>query len=235
MRLCNHLQKMLLAALRISFNDHILLKHCLNIAIRRGLLVSNPASKVPVPNPHNERDRVLSEDEWTRLYEVAASHLRPILLVTYHLGQRLGEILNLTWDRVDLQRGFITSRAIDTKTKKPRQVPLTPAVRSVLSELAKIRRLNTNHVFLYEELPITSVKTAFKRAKRVAGVKNFRFHDLRHCPATNLRRAGVDTATAMKMWVTSLRRCGNAITLSTRRTYNWLRLTSTPTCNLTLD
>jgi integrase len=54
-------------------------------------------------------------------------------------------------------------------------------------------------VFLYEGQPIKSIKTAFNRAKRVAGVKNFRFHDLRHCAATNLRRAGVDTATAMKM------------------------------------
>jgi hypothetical protein len=32
-------------------NDHIILKHCLNVAIRRGLLVSNPACKVPLPNP----------------------------------------------------------------------------------------------------------------------------------------------------------------------------------------
>jgi integrase len=118
-----------LPALQTVNNDHIVLKHCLNIAIRQGLLISNPATKVPVPNPHNERDRILSEDEWMRLYEAAASHLRPILLVAYHLGQRLGEILNLTWDRVDLQQGFITLRAIDTKTKKPRQVAVTPAVR----------------------------------------------------------------------------------------------------------
>jgi integrase len=188
-----------LPAVQTVNNDHIVLKHCLNTALRQGLLVSNPATKVPVPNPHNERDRVLSEYEWTRLYEAAAWHLRPILLLAYHLGQRLGEILNLTWDRVDLQRGFIALRAIDTKTKKPRQVPLTPAVRSALSELARVRRLNTNHVFLYEGQPIKSVKTAFNRAKRVAGVKNFRFHDLRHCAATNLRRSGVDTVTAMKM------------------------------------
>ena len=32
-----------------------------------------------------------------------------------------------------------------------------------------------------------------------AGITNFRFHDLRHCASTNLRRAGVDTATAMKI------------------------------------
>jgi integrase len=68
----------------------------------------------------------------------------------------------------------------DTKTNKARQIP-------------------TNHVFLYEGHPIKSIKTALKRAKRLAGVEGFRFHDLRHCAATNLRRAGVDTATAMRI------------------------------------
>jgi len=188
-----------LPSLQTINNDHIILKHCLNVAIRRGLLVSNPASKVPLPDPHNERDRVLTEGEWERLHGAAAPHLKPMLLVAYHLGQRFGEIANLTWDRVDLQRGFITLRSIDTKTKQARQVPLTPAVRLVLTELAKVRRLNTNHVFLYEGHPIQSIKTAFKRAKRLSSVEGFRFHDLRHCAATNLRRAGVDTATAMRI------------------------------------
>jgi integrase len=36
------------------------------------------------------------------------------------------------------------------------------------------------------------------RHKKV-GIRGFRFHDLRHCAATNLRRAGVDTATAMQI------------------------------------
>jgi integrase len=188
-----------LPSLQTINNDHIILKHCLNVAIRRGLLVSNPASKVPLPDPHNERDRVLTEAEWERLYRVAAPHVKPMLLIAYHLGQRFGEITNLTWDRVDLQRGFITLRSIDTKTKKARQVPLTPAVRMVLGDLAKVRRLDTNHVFLYEGHPIKSIKTALKRAKRLSGVEGFRFHDLRHCAATNLRRAGVDTATAMRI------------------------------------
>lgn len=180
-------------------NDHIVLKHCLNIAIRRDLMVTNPASAVPLPNPHNERDRVLSDEEWARLYEVAKPHLKAVLLLAYQLGQRFGEIVNLTWDRVDLQRGFIKLRGIDTKTKKPRQVPLTPDVKVALQDLAKVRRLNTNHVFLYDGKPVKGIKRAFKTALKEAGIQDFRFHDLRHCAATNLRRAGVDTATAMQI------------------------------------
>ena len=36
-----------------------------------------------------------------------------------------------------------------------------------------------------------------KNAKRRAYITNFRFHDMRHCAATSLRRAGVDNTTAM--------------------------------------
>ena len=180
-------------------NDHTVLKHCLNVAIRRGLILTNPASAVPLPDPYNERDRVLSEEEWTRLYEVAKPHVKPVLLVAYQLGQRFGEIVNLTWDRVDLQRGFITLRGIDTKTKKPRRVPLTPTVRGTLQELTKVRTLITNHVFLYKGKPIKRISRTFRTALKEADIKDFRFHDLRHCASTNLRRAGVDTATAMKI------------------------------------
>lgn len=187
------------ASVQTVNHDHIALKHCLNIAIRRGLLVANPASRVPMPDPNNERDRVLSSEEWDGLYRVSQPHLKPVLLVAYQLGQRFSEITGLTWDRVDLKRGFITLRGVDTKTKKPRQVPMTPDVRTVLQGLSKVRSLATRHVFLYKGRPLKRVSRSFKTALTDAGITDFRFHDLRHCASTNLRRAGVDTATAMKV------------------------------------
>lgn len=180
-------------------NDHIILKHCLNVARRKRLLSTNPATLVPIPCAHNERDRVLTAAEWERLYGAAAPHLKPILLTAYHLGQRLGEILNLTWDRVDLHRGIITLRAVDTKTNRPRQVPMTPQVKAMLSELSRVRDIAHKHVFVYQRNPVLEVKTAFRTACRKAEIENLRFHDLRHCAATNLRRAGVDTTTAMQI------------------------------------
>ena len=71
-------------------NDHIILKHCLNVARRKRLLTMNPATLVPIPSANNERDRILTAEEWQRLYEAASPHLKPILLTAYHLGQRLG-------------------------------------------------------------------------------------------------------------------------------------------------
>ncbi len=54
-------------------------------------------------------------------------------------------------------------------------------------------------MFLYEGKPIQSVKRSFQTAVKKAGITDLRFHDLRHCAATNLRRAGVDTVTAMRI------------------------------------
>ena len=194
------------ASVQTINHDHIALKHCLNVAIRRGLLQSNPASKVPMPNPRNERERVLTDEEWSNLYQAAKPHLRPVLLTAYQLGQRLSEIVGLTWDLVDVKRGFITLRSLDTKTKTARQVPMTPDVKVTLQRLAKVRSLPTatteaasRHVFIYEGRPLRRVSRSFKTALKDAGITNFRFHDLRHCASTNLRRAGVDTATAMRI------------------------------------
>ena len=177
--------------------DHAILKQLLYQAVKRGLLLANPASRVTMPDPHNERDRVLTPDEWTRLYAEAAPHLKPILKVAYHLGLRYGEIVRLTWDRVDLRRGIITLTANDTKARKPRKVPLTPELTEVFRDLYKVRYLGQDRVFLRNGESIESVRTAFENAKERAQIANLRFHDLRHCAATNMRRAGVDVMTAM--------------------------------------
>lgn len=187
------------AALATINADHACLKHMLSVAERRGLVASNAAKKVPLPDPQNERDRVLTEEEWQRLHDAAATHLKPILLVAYHLGPRLSEILKLTWDRVDLNRGFIKLRGVDTKTGEPRLVPMTPLVQETIRDLSKLRSLTCPCVFQYDGKPMRAVKRSFHTAVRKAGIENFRFHDLRHCAATSLRRAGVDTVTAMKI------------------------------------
>lgn len=76
---------------------------------------------------------------------------------------------------------------------------MTVEVRTTLQKLAKVRSLQDNHVFTYKGKPFLRVCQSFRTALKDAGLTDFRFHDLRHCASTNLRRAGVDTATAMKI------------------------------------
>jgi len=116
------------AALSTVNWDHAVLKGMLNKAIQRDLLEVNAASEVSLPTPRNEQDHILADDEWTRFYDEAADHLKPIILVACRVGTRYGEIVNLSWDRVDRERGVISLRALDTKTRRPRQILMTADV-----------------------------------------------------------------------------------------------------------
>ena len=186
-------------AIQTINHDHTALIHMFNVAKspQFGLIFDNPAAHVPKPNPQNERDRIASGDEWKRLLGAAAPHLQRILIVLYTLGPRRGELLRLEWPDVDMQRREITLR--NTKNGETRTVPMTPEVYRVFTEVWQERRLDTHRVFLYKDKPIRDVKTAFAKACRRAGITNLRLHDLRHTASTNLRRAGVDATTAMKI------------------------------------
>jgi integrase len=74
-----------------------------------------------------------------------------------------------------------------------------PDVYRVFTKLWQERRLDTQRVFLYKGMPRRDVKTAFDKACKRAGVTNLRLHGPRHSASTNLRRAGVDATTAMKI------------------------------------
>jgi len=95
-------------------------------------------------------------------------------------------LLKLEWPEVDMRRKEFTLRK--TKNGEIRVIPMPPDVHAAFSELWKDRRLDTNRVFLYKGKPWKNPRTAFAAA-----------HALRHTASTNLRKAGVDTMTAMKI------------------------------------
>jgi integrase len=113
---------------------------------------------------------------------------------------RRGEILGLTWDKVDEKKGFIRLSAEDTKTEEGRIVPLSPELRATFSELRKSRALHVKHVFLREGRSVANFRKAFATACKLAGIVGFYFfHDFRHTAITNMRRAGIDPLTIMQI------------------------------------
>lgn len=59
--------------------------------------------------------------------------------------------------------------------------------------------LREDRVFTFRHKPLKDIRTAFKNACRRAGIKNLRFHDLRHTFATRLVLSGVDLPTVSKL------------------------------------
>jgi integrase len=177
------------------------LKRMFNVA-RKGLIVlkggvpaANPVASVSLERENNTRDRVLSREEFDRLMAAAPMHLKPILLTAHHTGMRKGEILNLTWDRVDVKAGVMRLRPEDTKTQEGRLVPMTKELSETLRNVTiylDAAGHRVPYVFTYAGKRIGSVRRAFETTCRKAGLANVVFHDLRHTFVTNMRRASVD-------------------------------------------
>jgi len=181
--------------------DHSYLKHMLMQAMKRDLIMRNVASLVAAPKPKNSRNRVLEPDEWKRLYGAAPEWFRPVLLVGYHTGMRLEEILTLTWDRLDLEKNRIYLPGSLTKNGQDREVPLTPMLRKELQQrrdLDGVTRIQ-GLVFQREGRKINHTYRLVRKLCQDQDISNFVFHDLRHCAVTNLADAGIDTEVIMKI------------------------------------
>jgi integrase len=171
-----------------------LLRHILRMAWKEGLIEKLPA--VELFQEDNERDRVLAEEEFSRLYDQAASHLKPILLCAWETGMRRGEILSLTWHRVNLRENLISLESQDTKTKRRRQVPISQKLQDTLLSLrqaqGKVADIH-QHVFLGTTgNPVKNIREAFDNAVDRAGLKDVHFHDLRRSFATRKVAEGWD-------------------------------------------
>src|SRR5581483_7982753 len=108
-----------------------LLRH----AARRGLIPENPVARLERgerPTTTEKEKRVLPADEIGRLLDAADPKYRPALAVAVSTGLRLGELLGLRWQDIDVDTGFLHVRTqVDQKGR--RGVPKTPtAVRAVV-------------------------------------------------------------------------------------------------------
>ena len=159
-------------------------------ATKNGKADRSPAQGVKLLKENNERDRVLSLEEYSRLLAHCPEHIKPVVKVAYHTGMRQGEILGLTWDRLDLKAEFIRLQPEDTKTKEGRLVPLTRELAEMFKAMS--RGLPGVKVFTYAGREIGAIKKGFTTAVKKAGIEDFTFHDLRHTAINNWRLQGND-------------------------------------------
>jgi integrase len=134
-----------------------------------------------------ERDRWLTREEAERLIRVCPPHLAALVRFALATGCRAGEITGLEWSRVDLNRK--TAWLNHTKNGTPRGVPLNEDAVEVLREqIGKDLRL----CFTYQgkQIKWELTNSAWHTALAAAGIKDFRFHDLRHTWASWHRQAG---------------------------------------------
>ena len=132
--------------------------------------------------------RWINKREAKLLIEQLPSHLVAVVRMALASGLREQNILKLKWQNIDLARRVAWITGDETKNAKSLAVPLNEEAMSVLRSQ---RSKHTEFVFTYQGRPIKRANTsAWRKALHRAGIKNFRFHDLRHTWASWHIQAG---------------------------------------------
>lgn len=134
-----------------------------------------------------------SEQEMNLILENSPQPWRDIYEFLYLTGLRNGELINLTWDNVDLENEQITIQSggsWETKTNKFRIVPLNKRAIEILKHLP--RSSNHDYAFTDQKSQKISEGQPYKKLKRVLGQLDLEgnIHKIRHTFASHLVMKG---------------------------------------------
>ncbi len=189
------------------------LRHILKCAVDWGYIKENPCRGIKeLKEPpgrirylsHEEMDKLLNACDVSSLKEnpnnkgrtfskIITAYLKPIVQIAIHSGMRRGEIVNLQWKDIDFkERRIILEK---TKNNERRVIPMNDTLYQVLKSLPV--HLHSESVF--PDINGNMVTVTFERACKRAGIKDFRFHDLRHTFASYLTMGGGNIRTVQTL------------------------------------
>lgn len=182
----------------------------LNLAVATKVLAESPLNGAVWPKaPEVARDRFLSELEIQRLLnvlELEASHLVPIARFALQVPCRKSELVRMGRGDLDLFHNAIRVHNGTTKNEDGAWKPIPPEL------IGYFRSLPAECPYLFyrvragKYLPLGDFKKSWTRALRLAGIRNFHFHDTRHIAATEMVDAGTPERVVMDVagWRTNM-------------------------------
>jgi integrase len=195
---------------------HSVLSRALDQAVKWGTVPRNVCKATTPPRAHSEEIKPLdSEQARSFLEEARGERLEALYVITVTAGLRIGELLGLLWQDVDLESAMLRVRRTKSTAKtgprftapkngKGRSIRLTRRAVDALSahkaaqnaERLKAGSLWEDHGLVFAThggRPLDShnvARTSFKPLLKRAGLPDIRFHDLRHTCATLLLSRG---------------------------------------------
>lgn len=127
------------------YNYHRVLRAMWNKAKEWNYARENPFEKMKLNKRQSTAPTFVSEEQLEVLFKKVENEVvRDVIITAFYTGCRLGELINLRWQDVDLKNDLITigNSEFDTKSRKQRVVPMHERVREVLSLKVKGKMLN---------------------------------------------------------------------------------------------
>jgi integrase len=128
----------------------------------------------------------------TAVVSVENPCLKAMIILALDSGMRRGEIFKLRWQDIDFDADLIHIVGTHTKTERERLAPLSHRAKEELTALRQITQ--GEHPFPFKE-----IKRSFATAKRIAGIDDLHFHDLRRTAITRWIQNNVPLALAGKI------------------------------------
>lgn len=143
-----------------------------------------------LPPAPQARENHLTREQYKKLIEACTLHrIRLFVMLALATAGRKTAILELTWDRVDFERGLITLSKGDAQTNKGRAtVPMTDSLRAALIEAQKVAL--SPYVIEYAGGPVKKIDKGFREAARRAEL-DVTPHDIRRSAAIWMAEARV--------------------------------------------
>lgn len=131
---------------------------------------------------------------------VFTDHVKPLILLSINTGCRRGELFDLTWSNVDMERRILTVTGATAKSRRTRHIPLNREATSVLTNWRAQCEDLSGLVFVNDAgVRFDRVNFSWRRLLKDAGITDFRWHDMRHHFASRLAMGGVDLNTIREL------------------------------------
>lgn len=193
--------------------DVKIIRTALNAARRQGLIPTNPAEAVELPEIESVERGTFTPAEVKMLVDKAEGEWKLLIMFAYFTGARLGDCCRMQWDGVDLAEGTLTFT--QTKTGAKVTTPLHP---DLLARLNKLAGTDKPEVFILPHMANLrpggrhGLSEGFKRIMRNAGLdlqtvkgggkrmfSRRTFHALRHSFTSALANQNVSSELRMKL------------------------------------